>query len=83
VKLSLDESLVKVVRTVVKDIDGLGAQIKAAREKDKRKLTKICAEADMTTANWYRIEGEKQDLPEETLRRVEAILGIDFGVTFD
>ena len=32
--------------------------------------------------NWYRIEDEKQTLPLETLRSIEKVLGVDFGVKF-
>jgi hypothetical protein len=37
----------------------------------------------MTTMNWYRIEAEEtKALPIETLRRIEDVLGMDFGVQF-
>ncbi|ABW32246.1 conserved hypothetical protein (plasmid) [Acaryochloris marina MBIC11017] len=37
----------------------------------------------MSATNWYRIESEKQLLPEETLRKIESVLGVDFGIKFD
>ncbi len=77
------KTLVRVVRTQEREIPNLGKRIKKAREADTRSLTQICALAGMTTANWYRIESEKQVLPEETLRRIEQVLGVDFGVVFD
>jgi hypothetical protein len=37
----------------------------------------------MPSMNWYRIEAEEQTLPEETLQKIEEVLGVDFGVVFD
>ncbi|NJN23221.1 MAG: transcriptional regulator [Acaryochloridaceae cyanobacterium RL_2_7] len=74
----------KVFRTRSIEVEGLGQAIKEARLRDQRPLTKICLLVDMTTANWYRIEAEKNEsLPEDTLRKIEAILGVDFGVQFE
>jgi transcriptional regulator with XRE-family HTH domain len=61
---------------------GLGERIKQARKASNRPLTQICADAGMTTANWYKVEGETTKvLPWETLKKIEEILGIDLGVT--
>jgi transcriptional regulator with XRE-family HTH domain len=81
-------STVKVRRIVTTDIEvtGLGDKIKTARESDPRSLSEICRALDMSRTYWYKIEGEKVDgvsLPEDTLRRIEAVLGVDFGVSFD
>lgn len=74
----------RVERTQAVEVPGLGKKIKQAREADTRSLTQVCALVGMSTANWYRIEQEKNEsLPEETLRKIEAVLGVDFGVTFD
>jgi transcriptional regulator with XRE-family HTH domain len=74
-------SPMKVQKVTEIDVPGLGQQIKQARESDGRKLTRICAEVGMTTANWYKIEGEDtKALPLETLRRIEEVLGVNFGV---
>jgi transcriptional regulator with XRE-family HTH domain len=76
-------SCVKVERTQLVDVPGLGAKIKAARESSDRPLRSLADEAGMTTANWYRIENEEvKRLPEQTLRKIEAVLGVDFGVVF-
>lgn len=72
----------RVVKTVAMDVPNLGAQIRAAREADRRPLVQICAEVGMTAANWYRIEAEKQMLPLDTLQKIEEVLGVDFGVNF-
>ena len=77
------ETVVRVVRTQSMDVRGLGQAIKRARLKDGRPLRQICAQVGMTTANWYRIESENQTLPLETLRNIEEILGVSFGVIFE
>jgi len=70
-----------IKKTVTKEFEGMGAKIKTARETSDRALTVMCAEAGMTTANWYRIESEEiKALPLETLRKIEKVLNIDFGV---
>jgi len=79
----MQQELMKVVRKIVLEAPGLGQKIKEAREADPRSLKSIAGEAGMTPMNWYRIESEGQELPEETLRKVEAALGIDFGVSFN
>ncbi|BDA74346.1 hypothetical protein CAL7716_085120 [Calothrix sp. PCC 7716] len=75
-------SLMKVTKTVSIEAPGLGAKIKAAREADPRSLKAICEIAGMSQMNWYRIEDEKQTLPVETLRKIEEVLGVDFGISF-
>lgn len=55
--------------------------IREARERDRRSLAKICREINMSTQNWYRIEREEQDLPIDTLRKIETVLGVEFGVS--
>ncbi|MGR3280314.1 helix-turn-helix domain-containing protein [Acaryochloris marina NIES-2412] len=74
---------VKVIRTLEIRVPGLGDRIKNAREKDSRSLSAICGAIGMSATNWYRIESEKQLLPEETLRKIESVLGVDFGVEFE
>lgn len=77
----------KVIRTVVIDAPRLGAKIKAARLKAKKRgldLTEICKIVGMTTSNWYRIENEDtKGLPEETLKKIEEVLKVDLGVNFN
>jgi transcriptional regulator with XRE-family HTH domain len=75
----------KVKSVVIQEMDvpGLGARIEEARRASGRSLTKICSELGMSTANWYRIEQEKNEsLPLETLRKIEAVLGVDLDVKF-
>jgi len=73
----------KVRMTTDIDVPGLGAMVREARENDKRSLAEICRQVGMTSMNWYRIESEEtKALPVETLRTIERVLGVDFGVSF-
>ncbi len=77
---------VQVVREIILDVPNLGERIKEARisaQKQGKSLTKIAADAGMSVQNWYRIEQERQKLPEETLLLIEESLGVDLGVKFD
>ncbi len=71
-------------KTIDKEVPGLADRIKEARLKDERSLVKICQEMGMTPMNWYRVEkGETKTVPLETLKKIEKVLGIDFGIQFD
>lgn len=76
---------VKVRRQIDIEIEGLGAKIQAARKASGRSLESLSAEAGISRVYWYDIEAERirDSLPEETLRRIESVLGIDLGVKFD
>lgn len=74
----------KVRKVIDIEVANLGDRIRQAREADRRSLAEICRQIPMTTMNWYRIETEEtKALPVETLRRMEEVLGVDFGVKFD
>ena len=74
----------KVRKTIDIESPGLGQRIKEARENDPRTLAALCREIGMTPMNWYRIESEEtKALPIETLRDIERILNVDFGVSFE
>jgi DNA-binding Xre family transcriptional regulator len=76
----------KVVRTIVVEVDDLSERIKQARlakmQSRVTKMTHLAQAAKMSTQNWYRIEGGVESIPEETLRSIEAALGVTFGVEF-
>ena len=76
---------VKRVKTSVIDFPGLGQRIKEAREKDERSLVQICKECDISRAYWYQLEAEdmRSAVTEEIIRRIEVVLDIDVGVSFD
>lgn len=75
----------KVKRSIERYAPGLGAKIKQAREADKRSVETLCGLAEISRVYWYDIENERirGSLPEETLRRIERVLGIDLGVDFE
>ncbi len=74
----------KVKMTIEVEVPGLGKKIEDARRSDKRPLTQICDQVDLTPMYWYQIEREEvKALPIETLRRIERVLNIDFGVNFE
>ena len=78
------QTLMKVRKTIDINVPNLGGKIKEARERDSRSLSEICRQMEMSNMNWYKIESEEtKALPIETLRRIEEVLGVDFGVKFD
>lgn len=70
----------KLVERVEVEVAGLGEKIKKARKKDERSLKALCDAVGMSSQNWYRIEQEKQELTLGTLRKIELVLGVSFGV---
>ena len=79
---------VKVRRIVKQEIDipGLGAKIKQARESTGRSLTSLAKEVGISRHYWYQLESEEVmggGIAEDTLRKIEAVLGVDFGVQFN
>lgn len=63
------------------DVPDLGQRIRDARHESGRSITQLAAEADISVANWYAVEQERiKVLPLTTLRRIEQVLGVDFGV---
>jgi predicted transcriptional regulator len=73
----------KVYKEVSIEVKDLGQKIRKVREADPRSLTTICELIDMARTNWYDIEKEAQSIPLETLRKIETVLGVDFGVNLD
>lgn len=75
---------VQIERVIRIDAPNIGAKIKEVRERDPRSVEELAKAADMTRANWYRIEREENDvLPEPTLRKIEEVLGVNFGISFE
>lgn len=65
--------------TLSVDVPNLGARLREARIASGRTPTQIAAQADMSTANLYRIESEDtKSIPRETLQRLSVALGYDF-----
>ena len=76
---------VKRVVEETRDVPGLGAAIKRARESDDRSVTQLCRDAGISRQYWYQIEREDLRAPatEDVIRRIEAVLSVDLGVKFD
>lgn len=78
---------VKVIRTLEVEVPNLGRKIKEARNRIKdtkgKTITDLASASGMSAQNWYRIENERQTLPEETLRLMEAALECSFNVKFN
>lgn len=76
------------VRRIVKqeiDVPSLGEQLKAARIKSGRPITQLAKDAGISRHYWYQLEAEAVlgGVAEDTLRKIEQVLGIDFGVKFE
>ena len=76
------------VRRIIKlevDIPGLGERIKQARETSGRPVTQLAKEVGISRNYWYQLEAEAVlgGMAEETLRKIEEVLGIDLGVKFN
>ena len=78
---------VKVRRIIKKEVDvpGLGEKIKQAREASSRSLTELSKRVGISRNYWYQLESEAVlgGVAEDTLRKIETVLEIDFGVRFD
>lgn len=64
------------------EVDRLGQRIKQFRLASPKSLEQICYEVGVTRTYWYDIEKEtlKGALSIENLRKIEKVLGVDFGV---
>lgn len=77
--------LVKRVVVTTQEFSGLGEKIKAARKSDPRSLIEICETSKISRPYWYQVEKEELLAPvsEEIIRKIEDVLGVDLGVSFD
>jgi transcriptional regulator with XRE-family HTH domain len=76
------------VRRIIKqevDVPGLGEQIKSAREADDRSVTELSKRVGISRNYWYQLEAESVlgGVAEDTLRKIEEVLGVNLGVNFD
>lgn len=67
------------------EIDGLGDVIRKARISSEKTVEQVCDEVGVSRTYWYDIEKEtlKGTLSFENLKKIEQVLGIDLGVSFD
>lgn len=78
-------SAVRIRQIKEVEIEGLGQRIKEARINSRKSLEQICDEIGMSRTYWYDVEKEtlKGALSIDNLRKIEKVLGVDFGVRFD
>jgi transcriptional regulator with XRE-family HTH domain len=63
------------------DAPDLAARLKSARGADDRSLAEICRQVGVSPQYWYNLErGTITTMSFETLRKIEEVLGVDFGV---
>ncbi|MEL4895807.1 helix-turn-helix domain-containing protein [Crocosphaera sp. Alani8] len=76
---------VKRITETVRDFPDLGKKIKQARENDKRSLSEICRQSNISRSYWYQLENEdlRSPVTENLVRKVEKALNINLGVSFD
>jgi len=78
---------VRVQKVVSKEVEGLGQKIKAARMlkglETGIKQKDLAKAAGISIMTWNRLERETQPLDIATLRKIEAVLDVDFGVSLD
>jgi transcriptional regulator with XRE-family HTH domain len=67
------------------EVEGLGQRIKQVRLSSSKSLEQICNEVKVSRTYWYDIEKEtlKGALSVEKLRKIEEVLGVDFGVRLE
>ncbi|MEP0872429.1 helix-turn-helix transcriptional regulator [Trichocoleus desertorum AS-A10] len=62
----------------------LPVQLRSALERSNKSASKLCNEVGISRTYWYRlINGEEEAIAEETLRKLEAALDVNFGVSFE
>lgn len=76
----MTQAMMKITKKIELEVIDLGSRIKKARKRSEKPLTQLAREAGMSATNWYRIEKEEQELPIETLRKIEEVLGVEFDV---
>lgn len=66
-------------------IPDLGSKIQEARKAINKPLTVLCKEANVSRNYWYQLESGKipGSVSEETLRKIEKVLGVSLGVSFE
>lgn len=63
------------------EVPDLPSRLAEAGRQSKKSITKICADAGISSSHWYKIISGKADgIPLHTLRAIEASLGIDLGI---
>jgi plasmid maintenance system antidote protein VapI len=72
-----------IVRKVIKreiEVVGLGARLKNAQAGSSYSVRSLAAALKISPKYWYLLVNETEDLAWDLLKRIEAVLGVDFGV---
>ncbi|MBN3993855.1 MAG: helix-turn-helix transcriptional regulator [Nostoc sp. NMS2] len=71
--------------TQTANMPGLATKIQQAQEASGLSVTEACRRIGISRTYWYKLIND--DLPEgmaePTFRKIEEVLGVDFGVSFD
>lgn len=83
--LERPKSRVRVRRIEEIEVEGLGSLIRDARLASPKSLEKICGEVGVSKTYWYDLEREtiKGSLSIENLKKIETVLAVNFGVSFE
>jgi len=75
----------RVKQTRIIDVPNLGQRIREARKASGLSPTAVAFHAGMSSPRLFQIESAREDevISEEVLRRLEAAIGCDFGISFD
>jgi transcriptional regulator with XRE-family HTH domain len=76
---------VKVRKIERKEIETpeLPKQIAQAQKESGKPVSEICQAVGFSRTYWYQlVNGREEAIAEETLRKIEEVLGVDFGVYF-
>lgn len=76
---------VKKTVEIIRTFPELGLRIKQSRINDKRSLTAICKECDISRSYWYALENEKLTgaVSLDILKKIETVLNINLMIDFD
>lgn len=78
------QPLMKVRKVTEGDYPDLLEKLKQAQKERDISISELCRKAEISTQYWYRIiKGQVDTLNLDTLRKIEAALGVDLGVKFD
>ena len=77
---------VKVRRIERKEVEipDLNVRIAKAQKDSGKAISTVCKMVGFSRSYWYQMVNGKEDaIAEETLRKIEEVLGVNFGVKFN
>lgn len=74
-----------VRKTITAEVPGLLDKIRDAHRQSGKSIEQVCREAKISRQTWYNIENGflKTGIDYDVLKKIEKVLGVDFGVSFD